>query len=134
MNQYTTKMNMNRIIITLVFIFCGLSIFAQNDNVANVRKEFITKELQLTSSEADDFFPVYNEYIQKKKETRKALRQEGRSSEKSVDKIIGIEQDLINLQREYLERFRKILPEKKVVQLLEAEKKFKTMMVQQLRD
>jgi hypothetical protein len=125
---------MNRIIITLVFIFCGLSIFAQNDNVANVRKEFITKELQLTSSEADDFFPVYNEYIQKKKETRKALRQEGRSSEKSVDKIIGIEQDLINLQREYLERFRKILPEKKVVQLLEAEKKFKTMMVQQLRD
>lgn len=134
MNPYTTKMNMNRIIITLGFIFCGLSIFAQNDNVANVRKEFITKELQLTSSEADAFFPVYNEYIQKKKETRKALRQEGRSAEKSVDKIIDIEQELINLQREYLEKFRKILPEKKVVQLLEAEKKFKTMMVQQLRD
>lgn len=123
-------MNMNKIVITLGFIFCGLSIFAQNDNVANVRKEFITKELQLTSSEVDAFFPVYNEYIQKKKETRKSLREKGQS----VDNIIDKEQELINLQREYLEKFRKILPEKKVVQLLEAEKKFKTMMVQQLRD
>jgi len=134
LNQYTTKMNMNKIIITLSFIFCGLSIFAQDDNIAGVRREFITKELQLTASEADAFFPVYNEYIQKKKETRKSLRQESRGSEKSVDKIIDLEQDLINLQREYLEKFRKLLPEKKVVQLLEAEKKFKTMMVQRLRD
>lgn len=125
---------MKRILIAFGFIICGLSLSAQNDNVANVRRDFMTKELQLTASEADAFFPVYNEYIQKKKEIRRALRQEGRSSEKSVDKMIDIEQELINLQREYLDKFRKILPEKKVVQLLEAEKKFKTMMVQQLRD
>lgn len=125
---------MNKLILALSLFFCGLSTFAQDDNIAGIRKEFLTKELQLTASEADAFFPVYNEYIQKKKETRKSLRSEMRGSEKSVDKIIDIEQDLINLQREYLEKFRKILPEKKVVRLLEAEKKFKTMMVQRLRD
>jgi hypothetical protein len=127
-------MNMNKLVLTLSFMICGLSIFAQDDNIAGVRREFITKELQLTAGEADAFFPVYNEYIQKKKETRKSLRTENRGAEKSVDKIIDLEQDLVNLQREYLEKFRKILPEKKVVQLLEAEKKFKTMMVQRLKD
>ncbi|MCE2962478.1 MAG: hypothetical protein ACK5UE_07980 [Chitinophagales bacterium] len=125
---------MNKIVIIFGLLFCGLNVTAQDDNIADIRKDFITKELQLTPSEAEAFFPVYNEYIQKKKERRKSLRSELRGSEKSVDKIIDIEQDLIDLQREYLEKFRKILPEKKVVQLLEAEKKFKTMMVQRLRD
>lgn len=125
---------MNKIVLIFGLLFCGLNITAQDDNIADIRKEFITKELQLTLSEAEAFFPVYTEYIQKKKERRKSLRSELKGSEKSVDKIIDIEQDLIDLQREYLEKFRKILPEKKVVQLLEAEKKFKTMMVQRLRD
>ena len=126
---------MNKLILILSLIFCGISIHAQDDNkIAGIRKEYLTKELALTSSEADAFFPVYNEYIHKKRETRRSLRSEKTSSDNSVDKIIDLEQDLIDLQREYLEKFRKILPEKKIVQLLEAEKKFKTMMVQRLKD
>ena len=123
---------MNKLILILSLIFCGISINAQDDNkIAGIRKEYITKELALTSSEVDAFFPVY---IHKKRETRRSLRSEKTSLDNSVDKIIDIEQDLIDLQREYLEKFRKILPAKKIVQLLEAEKKFKTMMVQRLKD
>ena len=126
---------MNKLILILSLIFCGISIHAQDDNkIAGIRKEYLTKELALTSSEADAFFPVYNEYIHKKRDTRKSLRSEKTSSDNSVDKIIDLEQDLIDLQLEYLEKFRRILPEKKIVQLLEAEKKFKTMMVQRLKD
>lgn len=117
-----------------MFLLLNGTISAQEDNIALIRKDFLTKELQLSASEAEAFFPIYNEYIQKKKETRKSLRGERKSSEASVDKIIDLEEDLIQLQREYLEKFRRILPEKKVVQLVEAEKKFKTMMVQRLRD
>lgn len=126
---------MNKLILILSLIFCGVNIQAQDDNkIAGLRKEFLTKELALTSSEADAFFPVYNEYIQKKRDARRSIRSERTSTDNSVDKIIDLEQDLIDLQREYLEKFRKILPEKKIVQLLEAEKKFKTMMVQRLKD
>lgn len=123
---------MKKYILIFGMLLSSLCSSAQDDNIAGVRRDFITKELQLTSSEADAFFPVYNEYIQKKKETRKSLRAEKKGSD--IDKMIDLEQDLINLQREYLEKFKRILPEKKVVQLLEAEKKFKTMMVQRLKD
>jgi AAA15 family ATPase/GTPase len=126
---------MNKLILILSLIFCGINIHAQDDNkIAGIRKEYLTKELALTPTESDAFFPVYNEYIQKKRETRRSLRSEKTSSDNSVNKIIDLEQNLIDLQREYLEKFRKILPEKKIVQLLEAEKKFKTMMIQRLKD
>lgn len=113
----------------------GYTLQAQDDSrVEGLRRDFISKELQLTSAEADAFFPLYNEYNQKKREARRSLRAEKNSSAASVDKTIDLEQDLIDIKREYTEKFKKILPEKKVVQLLEAEKKFKMMMVQKLKD
>lgn len=124
---------MNKLLTSLLLFFALTATAQEEGRVENMRRDFISKELQLTPSEADAFFSIYNEYNQKKKEARKSLRAERRETS-SVDKIIDLEQDLINLQREYLDKFRKILPEKKVVQLLEAEKKFKTMMVQKLRD
>ncbi len=133
--EQTNCINMNKLILILSLIFCGINIHAQDDNkIAGIRKEYLTKELALTPTESDAFFPVYNEYIQKKRETRRSLRSEKTSSDNSVNKIIDLEQNLVDLQREYLEKFRKILPEKKIVQLLEAEKKFKTMMIQRLKD
>ena len=126
---------MNKLTLIVSLILCGITLYAQDDNkIAGIRREYLTKELSLTSSEADGFFPVYSEYIQKKKDARKSIRTEHSSSDNSIDKIIDLEQDLIDLQREYLDKFRKILPEKKIVQLLEAEKRFKTLMIQRLKD
>jgi hypothetical protein len=56
------------------------------------------------------------------------------SGESSVDKMLDKEQDMVDLKKEYLEKFRKVLPERKVVQLMEAESKFKLMLMQRLKD
>ena len=127
-------------ILIFSFLMFGLSTYAQQDDsrVEAAKKEFLIKEMELTPQEAEAFFPIYSEYNQKRKEARKSLRAERKNmsgtSEGSIDKIIDMEQSLIDLQKEYLEKFRKVLPEKKIVLLIESEKKFKAMMMQRLKN
>jgi hypothetical protein len=123
-------------LLILSFLILGFSAYSQADEgrVEGMKRDFLTKELQLTASESDAFFPLYNEYTQKKKEARKSLRAERKSNESSVDKMIDLEQGIVDIQKEYIEKFRKILPEKKIVQLIEAEKKFKVMIMSQLKN
>jgi len=127
---------MKKITIIAFVLFLSTALSAQDDHrVENVKKDFITKELQLTSQEADAFFPIYNEYAQKRKDVRRSQREGMRESgESSVDKMLDKEQDMVDLKKEYLEKFRKVLPERKVVQLMEAESKFKLMLMQRLKD
>jgi hypothetical protein len=127
---------MKKITIIAFVLFLSTTLSAQDDHrVENVKKDFITKELQLTSQEVDAFFPIYSEYAQKRKDVRRSQREEMRESgESSVDKMLDKEQDMVDLKKEYLEKFRKVLPERKVVQLMEAESKFKLMLMQRLKD
>jgi hypothetical protein len=127
---------MKKITIIAFVLFLSTTLSAQDDHrVENVKKDFITKELQLTTQEVDAFFPIYNEYAQKRKDVRRSQREEMRESgESSVDKMLDKEQDMVDLKKEYLEKFRKVLPERKVVQLMEAESKFKLMLMQRLKD
>jgi hypothetical protein len=127
---------MKKITIIAFVLFLSTTLSAQDDHrVENVKKDFITKELQLTTQEVDAFFPIYNEYAQKRKDVRRTQREEMRESgESSVDKMLDKEQDMVDLKKEYLEKFRKVLPERKVVQLMEAESKFKLMLMQRLKD
>lgn len=123
------------LIVALAIMSCTLT--AQDDRIEGLKKDFITKELELTSQEADAFFPIYNEYSQKRKEARKSLHREMKSlnseSNGSVDKIMDKEQDMVDIQKEYLDRMRKVIPERKVIKLIEAEKKFKMMLIQKLK-
>lgn len=116
------------------FLILGFGAYSQNDEgrVEGMKREFLTKELQLTSAESEAFFPLYQEYSQKKREARKLYRTE--NSEGSIDKLIDKEQELVDLKKQYFDKFSKILPAKKVVQLIEAEKKFKLMVMSQLKN
>lgn len=122
----------------ILLVFIGITgIFAQQDDskVESVKREFIIKELDLTPQEADGFFPIYNEYIQKKREARRTLKKDmNGSNDMNLDKIIGAEQDILNLQKEYTEKFRRVISDKKIVHLFEVEKEFKKMLLRRLKD
>lgn len=131
---------MKKILFLLFFSNALATVSAQDDNrVEAFKKEYITKELQLTETESNAFFPVYQEYSQKRKEARRSMRAEMRSvkaeqGEPSVEKIMDQEQNMVDIQKEYFEKFKSIIPEKKVIQLMEVEKKFKLMLMQRLKE
>jgi hypothetical protein len=107
---------------------------------------YITQELELTPEEAQLFWPVYNE-MEKKKE---ALRKEGRvlfhKIRNGLDSIpeselVQISDDMIayrikdaQLNREYHEKFKKILPIRKVLELYHTEKQFQSMLLRKIKE
>jgi hypothetical protein len=113
---------------------------AQNDNkIETLKKEYLTKNLELTPQEAEKFFPLYREYEMKKKNLRKSLRNdlkgvEHDASQASMDKIMSQEQEILDVQKEYVQKFRQFLPEHKIVKLLSVEKEFKKMLLEKLKD
>lgn len=99
------------------------------------RIAFITRELSLTPSEAQVFWPVYNEYNQRRNEMmmrHRSMRMKEhdieRMSESELVKLADADirnmEEMIALRREYHEKFKTVLPLKKVITLYEAERKF----------
>jgi hypothetical protein len=110
------------------------------------RVAFITEKLQLTPEEAQQFWPVYNEYRRKKMKLEKEKTDlvRGYSSrestltdqeaEKIADEYVQLEKKQADLLVEYNARFKKVLPPKKVLQLYKAEKQFTAFLLRQIRD
>jgi hypothetical protein len=99
------------------------------------RIAFITSELALTPDEARVFWPIYNEYNEKRNKLMIRHRHhhsEDRSlsqlSEKDLMEIaeadISNMEEMAALRREYHEKFKQILPIIKVIKLYGAERDF----------
>lgn len=114
--------------------------------VQALRVAFITERLDLTPAEAQVFWPVYNEYQDK----REALRKESHENRRKVreqgdqlsdeellrlaDEEMRIRQEDVRLQSELHEKLKKILPAKKLAQLYIAEEDFKKKLVKMVTE
>jgi len=110
---------------------------------------FITDRLELTSSEAEKFWPVYNEYEKKlhqlevidRKQLIKGIAMSGGvdslSEKEAKEKLAGLEdiQEAIHqTQKEKFGKIQKILSAKKVLKLYKAEQDFKKELFKRLRE
>lgn len=131
---------MKKIVLLIAICVMFINANAQNDNkIETLKKEYLTKNLELTPQESEKFFPLYREYEMKKKNLRKSLRNdlkgaEHDASQASMDKIMSQEQEILDVQKEYVQKFRQFLPEHKIVKLLSVEKEFKKMLLEKLKD
>jgi adenylyl- and sulfurtransferase ThiI len=137
----------------MVFCFSAMAQHGKGEGRGRMHKEikaqkisYITQKLELTPEEAQLFWPVYNE-LEKKKD---ALRKEGRvlfhKIRNGLDSIpeselVQISDDMIayrikdaQLNKEYHEKFKKILPIKKVLELYHTEKQFQSMLLRKIKE
>jgi hypothetical protein len=122
--------------ILMMALIVGGPLHAQGGNkVEQAKIAFLTQKLQLTTAEAERFWPVYNEYRSKLREARKGRREEARGmkgvetlsdkeAEEMLTDMLAGEQKMLDLRKEYLAKFKQVMPVKKVVLLLQAEKEF----------
>jgi len=106
---------------------------------------FIATQINLTTQEAQAFWPVYNEYQAKKEELGKAFRASNKDKKKideltdqeatkiADDQIIN-EQKMLDLKKEYHAKFKSVLPIKKIVKLYDSEKQFRKVLLKQVRE
>ncbi len=132
------------ILLNLLLLFAATTVFTQGGprqmqeryrQFESQRIAFITRELSLTPDEAQAFWPVYNEYNDKRNKLMIQHRSQ-RTDENNLDRLseeklheladadITNMEEMIALRRQYHEKFKQILPIKKVVQLYAAERGF----------
>ncbi|MEY3053186.1 MAG: hypothetical protein RLY31_2971 [Bacteroidota bacterium] len=136
---------------TIAFLLFALAMDAQppgrerkaerQEKVESFRIAFYTEKLQLTTQEAQAFWPVYNEYESKREAIRKDLDEtphlELMSDEavaEFLDDTEAAEEALFALRKEYHQAFRKVLPLRKVAMLNGIEREFKMALLQEIRN
>ena len=122
---------------------------AQNPNLDKLNAykiAFLTKRINLTSQEAEKFWPVYNEYQDKKLHVQQERLQLGRDvnltgstmSEKELadagDKYISLEVQEASLTQELHNKLKEVLPPAKIIRIYQAENQYKVQLLNELQD
>lgn len=111
-----------------------------HEKVQAAKIAFITNKLNLTSKQAEQFWPLYNEFEAKRKELKDFLK-EGAETEltdaqakEEIKKLLASRQQEVDLEKEYADKFMKVITPKQVHALMHSEKEFTRMLVKRLRE
>ena len=98
------------------------------------QQEFITRHAELTPEESDAFFPLYFELQGKKHEANRRVWKEARrvppherteeECDKMTDAMADVKIECATLEKEYLAKFKQILPAKKLMRVQMAEERY----------
>ncbi len=106
---------------------------------------YITEKIDLKPEEAEKFWPTYNEYETKMEAFHKAMRKFHKQEdqldamtdaevEKMMIAINSTRQREIDLQKEYHQKFKAVIPIKKVAKLYKANHDFKRNLLKRIKD
>lgn len=132
-----------------VLLATATTSWAQRHNREEVQRiqdakiAIITNRLNLTPEQATGFWPVYNEYSQKRREVhrqqRKIIvekRQAGTTDEAvlaNLKEVQDLKQRELDLEKEYQSRFLKVISANQLAELYKAERTFNDMLLQRLK-
>ena len=118
----------------------------KKEQIEAMKVAFLTKKLDLTPTEAQVFWPVYNQFqdeLDKLREGRRKDIREAKSdlenlSDKDVEKVvdgeIAFRQAELDILKKYHLQFKKVLPLPKVARLYRAEEEFKRDLLKKIQE
>ena len=142
---------LSQLVLTAVLI-SGTAINASAQKKADWKQKimqekiaFFTTEMNLTQEEAQDFWPVYNQFCKEEHEAQKLIMTtykdlneaiESGKSEKEIsaclNRYLKAREEKRDLSTAGAHRFKKVLSDEKVARLYIAEEKFKRNQIQKL--
>ncbi len=143
---------MKQLGILTCFILFSIGLFAQHGPRERIRAfkiAYITEKLDLSSKEAQEFWPIYNSLDRKleefKRKERKLIRAikevmdnpNGLSDQQAgnfIEDHIKIKEDKAQAQKELVLKLKSVLPNKKILKLIKAEADFKKRMLDRMRE
>lgn len=130
-----------RILCIIVCLIMNTALIAQDrrehyERIEAIKVAFITKKLDLTSEEAQNFWPIYNKYQKELMELMKKRREyRQRTDIAPNDKIntdLTYESKMLDLKKKYKKIYLKAIPAEKVLLLYQAEREFREHLIKQL--
>lgn len=138
----------------IVLVVMQISVMAQpepnskreqrKEKVESLRIAYITKELDLSSEEAQVFWPVYNEYQKKMEASRSEFKKKynketnydfatDKEAEEFINADIKRKAEEVDLMKTYYDKLKKAIPVKKVAKLRRAEETFRQELLKQVK-
>jgi len=104
------------------------------------RVAFITQKLDLTPDESAKFWPLYNEF-KKLQKTKRAEIMPGKplkelndaEAEEIIEKRLTMEEEMVDIKRDYFEKLKEVIPSTKIVLLVQVELQFNREVLEKLR-
>jgi len=130
----------------LLILFIHHTAVAQQkrgDRVHALKVGYLTEKVQLTASQAEQFWPLYKAYendlrVLRKQFVKTSKQQMSGLSEaearKYVEDNLDYQDALVDLKRSYKDRFLKIISAQQLARLYAAEREFRQMLIQKLRE
>ena len=141
---------MKKLMLTYILILITVFVFGQpsgteRDNIRKQKVEFFNRNLKLSKAEADKFWPVYNDYQNRKNkissEKRALMSYYLQNADymskaeitETLEKYLSFEKKETDLLINFSEKLRNVLPDEKVLKVYVTEIKFKNYLLKQLR-
>ncbi len=141
-------------ILAIVTLFSSISFYAQGEKMKEKREQikamkvaFITSELELTSTEAEKFWPIYNTFEEKEFELkhlkmRSFIKRYREGKDKMTEKEASLllsqiennEEDIYELRKKFISNLKGILPALKIIRLKKSEEDFNRKLLLQYRN
>ena len=136
----------------IILLACTLSLpgLAQKKDKSTViefrlkKQTYMVQKAGLTEEESQKFFPLYFEFQDKKKEINKqawSIAKKGKAPETTdqeyeeiIDNFFDNQEAIIELEKEYIKKYREILSDKKIYMIYWAEIKFSRNMMKILQE
>lgn len=131
----------------LLFSTCSAVAVAQrgpevrDKKVQAYRVAVFTEVLNLTPSEAEGFWPVFNDYLDKREEIQSQLKPTAQldgMNDAEVDdyvkKYFELRQRELDLEKDLGQKLRKVLPLRKIAKIPVAEREFREALVKKLQE
>jgi hypothetical protein len=132
----------------LILMMVLLGIWAQAqpggrrmERIHAIKVAYLTDKLQLTSEQSARFWPVYNQYEEEKMGLMRSMRKNNSVNDntsedpmRSIDDDIAIQEKMLDLRKKYKDEFLKVISPQQLVTLIESEKEFKRLLLQQMKE
>lgn len=129
--QIQKRPKMKKYLLILLVMFGSISVAKSQNNpgpqaerIQALKIAFITQKLQLTSAEAERFWPVYNQYENEIRD----LRENNRNGD-----VLDNEEKLLNIRKKYRSAFEQTLGPGKLNELFNAEREFRNVLIRRLK-
>jgi len=146
-NKKDTRMKRYSVLLLLLLLYPGTSSGQDNRREVIIAEKiaFITSALDLSPGEAQNFWPVYNEFsntrdsIIRKRNKIAGMAAENFSEmsskelEESGDKLISLDMEESRLKAEYHLKFKSLIGPSRVIRLYYAENRFMAYLLKQLQ-
>lgn len=132
--------------LSLGFLLLSQGLWAQEprskeERIRSLKIAYITEELQLTSEQSQQFWPIYNEWQAALKNLRKKIKplrniddMSDAELENMLEQQLQAEEERARLNRTYSESLRKVISIRQLVGLVRAERQFKRELLKRARE